>query len=503
LLALALTLLTNLNGAGAAVQEPYLVRDINPSNSASSPAGFVWVQNPLRDSLFFSANDGVHGHELWMSDGTPAGTALVKDIWPGPDHAYPGFLVSIGSVAFFSADDGRHGYELWRSDGTEEGTQLVKDINPGKSHSYPGFLIELNGTLFFRADDGEHGYELWKSDGTRSGTIMVKDIQPGQTGSTPQNLTSVGLPGFQAVLFHANDGEHGIELWKSDGTGPGTILLRDIAPGPDDSGPGSLAVIDSSQFQGVLFAADDSTASTTAGSTVREGHGEELWRSDGTPAGTELVKDINPGQDGSQPGTLAFVQGTQFQGVLFGARDGLGGHGYELWKSDGTAEGTNLVKDINPGPADSNPCRLTVMTGPRFQGVLFCADDGASGPDLWRSNGTAAGTALVKDINPGPAGSSLTSLLGLRDRAYFSADDGAPPTGHGPELWATDGTGAGTVLIEDINPGGDGSYPAFLTMVGGSHPHRLFFRAEDSLSGRELWAMEISALQHLPIIRRP
>ena len=91
----------------------------------------------------------------------------------------PQDLLTIGNTTYFTADDGIHGRELWKTDGTAAGTMIVKDINPGKDDSNPTYLTELNGQLYFAADDGTDGNELWKSDGTESGTVMVEDLFPG------------------------------------------------------------------------------------------------------------------------------------------------------------------------------------------------------------------------------------------------------------------------------------------------------------------------------------
>src|SRR5262249_1727458 len=120
-------------------------------------------------------------------------------------------LMNVNGTLFLAADDGVHGIELWKSDGTEEGTVLVKDINPGPGHSSPDWLTNVNGTLFFTTFTPETGVELWQSDGSEEGTVLVLDILPGSAGSLPRDLTSVG----EMLFFTANDGVHGRELWMA------------------------------------------------------------------------------------------------------------------------------------------------------------------------------------------------------------------------------------------------------------------------------------------------
>src|SRR5262245_62031164 len=104
-------------------------------------------------------------------------TSLVKVI--NPAGIFTGPMVNVNGTLFFAADDGVNGQELWKSDGTAAGTIMVKDIRPGANGSFPENLTAVGNTLFFAADDGVNGTELWKSDGTAAGTILVKDINPG------------------------------------------------------------------------------------------------------------------------------------------------------------------------------------------------------------------------------------------------------------------------------------------------------------------------------------
>ncbi len=128
---------------------------------------------------YFMGNDGTHGRELWKTDGTAAGTVMVKDINPGAGDGFILPFIGLNSAFYFSATDGITGYELWKTDGTEAGTVIVKDIYPGWDSSAPLPFTILDDVFYFRATDGTSGYELWKTDGTAAGTMMVKDINPG------------------------------------------------------------------------------------------------------------------------------------------------------------------------------------------------------------------------------------------------------------------------------------------------------------------------------------
>jgi ELWxxDGT repeat protein len=427
---------------------PTLLLDINSvAGASSSPKFFTQVNN----LVFFSADDGAHGGELWESNGSAPGTFLVKDINSSAGSSNPEYLTNVNGTLFFRANDGAHGVELWASNGTPAGTVLVKDINLGASGSIPNRLTNVNGTLFFSADDGTHGFELWESNGSAAGTFLVKDILPGAGNSYPFYPTNVN----GTLFFQANDGTHGAELWQSNGSAAGTFLVQDILPGAGNSYPQRLTNVNGTVF----FSADDGT------------HGQELWESNGSAAGTFLVQDINPGAGTSFPLSLTNVNGTLF----FQANDGT--HGAEVWESNGTAPGTLLVKDINPGTSGSYPGSLTNVNGTLF----FFTSDGTHGAELWASNGSAAGTLLVKDINPGTSGSYPGSLTNVNGTLFFSASDGT----HGAELWESNGSAAGTFLIQDINPGAASSSPQYPINVNGG----LFFSADDGTHGREPWIL--------------
>jgi ELWxxDGT repeat protein len=307
----------------------------------------------------------------------------------------------------------------------EHGIRLLADIARGDRYSFPRYLTNVRGTLFFIASDEKHGWELWKSDGTTSGTVMVKDIERGRDGSWPQELTAVG----GKLYFIAYDGVHGREVWKSDGTRSGTVMVRNIHPSNADGYyPGNLTNVGGTLF----FSAEDRT------------HGRALWKSNGTRRGTRLVEDIAPGAGPDGFGEFAAVGDRLF----FSADDGV--HGYELWRSDGTARGTALVKDIEPGEGDSAPQRMNAVGGKLF----FAADD-EHGRELWASDGRTSGTVLVKDITPPDWGNEggPYPLGRLGDRFVFRATGEVVGTG----VWTSNGTAAGTRFLGRVDPNTPGA----------------------------------------------
>jgi trimeric autotransporter adhesin len=359
---LPVLLLSGFLTAGA--QHFSLIKDINPGSGTSNICYLTDVSN----KLFFAANDGVHGMELWKSDGTTTGTTIVKDIYEGNSSSSIGYLTNAGGVLFFVANNGADGTELWKSDGTIAGTVLVKDIRAGSMGSDPSALVNINGVLFFSADDGIRGMELWKSDGTIAGTVLVKDINPNSGSSYPQAFATVN----NTLFFAADNGIKGTELWKSDGTAAGTVLVKDIWQGNSDSYPVNLTGIGNNLF----FSANDGNSGT------------ELWKSDGTATGTVQVKDIWSGASDGYPFGLVNVNG-----VLFFSADN-GANGIELWKSDGSSSGTTLVKDVWPGEESG-----AVGNFSRFiNKLIFKGNDGVSGYKTWQSDGTATGTKVASGL---------------------------------------------------------------------------------------------------------
>ncbi len=243
-----------------------LVKDIRPGRSGSIQGAFrgggpgPQLAN-ISGTLYFSADDGRHGHELWRSDGTRKGTRMVKDINPGSAGSlFQTTSLSSGTPFYFAADDGTHGFELWRSDGTEAGAMMVKDLYPGAGFYGIYGLTNVDGTLYFGVP-GPPSQGLWRSDGTEAGTVLVKQI------IGPRNLTDV-----HGILYFGGAGDDPtfkIGLWRSDGTTAGTTNIKE-----------GVVPTEITDVNGTLYFA------------VADGALTGLWRSDGTEAGTEMVKAI-------------------------------------------------------------------------------------------------------------------------------------------------------------------------------------------------------------------
>lgn len=430
--------------APALAQAPTQIKDVAPGPMGSDPSAFF---TPSTTQLFFSGNDGTTGNDVWLSDGTDAGTALYVDI-PGTGTGPGHFVTATGfGYLFYAATSDLQGRELWMGSG------LLKDIIVGPTGSNPDKLIRVGtGPLIFRVDDGVNGEELWRSDGTPQGTQLLLDINPGPGGSDLSDDDRDYAVNTSIVYFRAWDPVNGDELWASDGTSANTALVKDIRPGSDGSSPHDLCMVNGMLY----FIADDGAGSNG------------LWKSDGSASGTVFVAPVsNANELVNLAGTLYFIA------------EQIGGAGVELWSSDGTAPGTVMVKDIWPGAASSMPHLLTVSMLDQL--VYFIADDGITGPELWKSDGTEEGTALVRDINPGPSGCSTTALVAMDNVLFFDANDGT----HGLELWRSEGTPITTVLTLDIFPGAQGSAPHELCRGAWS----LFFAADDGIHGVEPWVV--------------
>lgn len=578
-------------GAGAAT--PQLVRNIN---DAVIPQGsFPTELGSLNGKFLFAATDVPgQGPSLWSTDGTTAGTKRLQT-FPGLSGvcARCGFtaFVKLGARGYFSADDAVHGMELWTTDGST--ASLVADLNPGADGGIIDFKGQLGTRLLFAAFDGtatqlyisdgtgtgtlpltafagpfeglDEGFivaddkfyfvahdssftrRIWVSDGTAVGTQMLASIPPGngafenprffrrvgnqvlytsasllwkidlatdvidavtvdsgQPGFGPPNIETgagpIAMNGF--ILFIAPGNAFGsLELWRSDGSGPGTFKVADIHPGP--------APFEAHQFpvftkvaDRVVYIADDGV------------NGPQLWSSDGTP-GT-AVRLTNATKPENTPFQVAIPVGTFGDVGYFMMPDGAGTTTWSMWRTDGTVAGTHRIPGLpsvdqsvaggNRVAGDATNVFIELFADPqsslwkyepaldsvtslrpslRFFGgdlwfydgqrLYFGDNDATTGNEPWVSNGTAAGTHLLLDIraqDTADNGSMPNELVEFDRRVVFAADDGV----RGRELWISDGTAVGTTLLADINPGAAGSEPNHLLVANGA----LYFFATDA-----------------------
>jgi len=494
------TELWRINAAGSAemVEDHVPGGGINLGAASSAPR----EQTNVNGQLYFRANNSVSGSELWRVNSSGV-AELVEDSIPGgginsgSGTSYPQVLTNVSGTLYFRANDGTNGIELWKVNDAGVAV-LIEDavpgggIAPGAASSIPDRVLNVNGTLYFSANDGSNGNEFWRvnSEGVAE---MVEDSVPGggiragvaspiENGTTLWNLNG-------AFYFAANDGSSGLELWRINSSGIAETVEDSIPGGGINakslpSSPSSLTPVNDV----VYFTADDGT------------NGVELWRADSSGVAT-LLEDaipgggINPGNAASTPRYLTNVNGT----VYFQANDGTSG--VELWRinSAGTAV---LVEDAVPGggidpTGSSTPAALVNVSGVLY----FRANDGTNGLELWKINSSGQ-AVMLEDAVPGggisPFSDSFPSnMTNVNGTLYFTAND-TGPSSRGVELWRLNASGTAE-LVEDsvpgggIRPGSNSSSPAELTNVGGI----LYFQANDGTNGPELWRINNSGLAEM------
>ncbi len=538
-----------------------LVKDINTAKN-SSPYNYNFNYTPmfavLNNVIYYAADDGIHGTELWRSNGTDAGTYLVKDIDAGTASGSPNYITVYKNKLYFMAYDEPTGYEFYQSDGTAAGTVLLKDINTGTGGSSPEDFTIANNTLYFYANsngiwqlwktDGTaagtvivsdlyttngvfyiaqltgannilfftaynyaSGWELWRSDGTVAGTYMLKDINPYNNNNYDFSNAPSNLTAYNNKLYFAATDSYGRELWQSDGSIGGTIIV------PYSNGISLPAYSSYLQYQdqpfaiaknalffagysaatgtelykynpsntaGIVLVKDMATADVSSGITTEflrsmndsiyfimpdfTGSTYNLWKSGGTAASTAIVKTF-PGYASGYTMTAA--------GNMLHFVAGSPTNGYELWISNGSANGTKMLKDINTGTASSNPSMFTLCNSK----VLFTATTASAGYELWITDGTTANTKLVKNINTTSTANGLmnysyqTRFAIVLDSNKIVFNGYTPATGN--ELWSSDGTASGTALLKDLVHGESGSSPQFYASKNG----KAYFIIYDSI----------------------
>jgi ELWxxDGT repeat protein len=511
-----LTFLSLCCGPTARAEAPYLVKDINPSTSRQPRA----VQKPVvaGSKAYFSAWSREAGQEIWVTDRTVAGTRVLKDIFPGMLSSEPSRLMAAGSRIYFIADDGVHGREPWTSDGTAAGTRLLGDFFPGSGSDNPQPIGATSSRVWIQSGTPT-GIGLWSSDGTPEGTI---ELNPSVEGSgrrfgAPRIFCTVGNTAYFAVGDHS-------DLWRSDGTVEGTQRIEQF-----DSPPGVRPEIHEMKAAGdrlyfILSVAGRESVWHTDGSPdaavqiprspesdtwtiLRNLHvagenklffigqpeegTEEAWRrGDGTLAGSERFLG-----DGPPMGNDAQI--ALFGDALYFAREDASA-GYELWRSDGTKAGTVRLKDIDPGTRSSSPASFTVSGS----WLYFMAATQKNGREIWRTDGTEKGTRLVLESARGSGSTGPEDLTADSGNLFFLGGQLSP----GNDLWFVDGAkrkgrqlttpGAkGESGAGGATPGAEG--PEISAAVGGNY----LFGANDGKSGGSLWSSNGTSKDTKPLIK--
>lgn len=401
--------------------------------------------------VYFMWSPSEDNYELWQSDGTAAGTQQVADINPGAQSSYPGELFVYQNQLYFFASRLRD-RELWRSDGTAAGTVLAADVNTGGLGSEPHDFMRLNERQFvFLANSPERDNVLWISDGSAAGTKpILAEEEVAYVGSIREIFT------HDETIYFAAGGitnASASQLWQSDGTPSGTKLvidLRELNP-PVTSALRNLFWFNDKLYfvAGRLWQSDGTAEGTqlaVPSQNLRvEGVGVndhllffvannatsgkvEVWRSDGTEGGSYPVW-TKPNGVFSNPKQL-----TPFgDWLLFMADDGT--QGMELWRSDGTEAGTMLVHDLTPGAASSS---VSTIVADAHWAYLIAAN----GAELWRSDGTAVNTTPMT-IPTNCNAATYTNLALEENRLFVTVKCQAGPV----QLWVSDGSQAGTTLL--------------------------------------------------------
>jgi ELWxxDGT repeat protein len=512
------------------------VTSLSPTDWIVGPAA------PLGTGWMISLDDEVHGREPWVTDGTAAGTRLIADVNPGPEGSLPwksatlggGLLVALAGPDsrfdpwYLSPDGGaparlvdlepqtgdsqeilplgeRNGaayFEyrgtLWRTDGSPAGTKPIAALDRTVSPSLPAGFID-GGALFFL----ESRSRLWpvRSDGSTDGTWLLSGQPPFIGGSSRYSLLDDG------TLIGATDYEVDTLIWSSAGDTIEPLISLANPGGP--GGDGSIEYVPPAAGSVALYR-DFSPA-----------QGWELWSLDGAPGGFQLLADLLPGAASSWPGLFLDV-GDEVWITVRDAASNL-----ELWRSAGTPATTSRVRslwgpddalavtvvpvDVEAGrffalnrlwdgvmlfhsPSASSPMmllreelsdeglRLLGLLGERLMFAVAEIKDPGVGAELWVTDGTAAGTRLLRDIWSGPEGSRIGDGAVLGERLYFSACE----PGGGCEIWWSDGTTVGTERFLDLEAGPGSSNPKGFARIG----EQLYFTATRVANGREIWVTD-------------
>lgn len=469
-----------------------MLADLSPGIANSNPGGMT----ACGSRVVFGATTPTEGIELFVSDGTSAGTGLLKEFVPGFGiDGVPQFFTKdpTGPRVYFSAHTATLGRELWITDGTPAGTSMVVDLVPGAGGSNPHSLTVVGSRIVFGS-----ATQLYASDGTAAGTKLLGD------GVSPLSSSAILGTGNAQRLFFSKVGLGiGTEIFETDGTPSGTKLFMDLAPGAASSLPHRFVRVSPTTMS--FFVLDWQTPARTPQLWWSDGSvsgtrqvaafpGFEMETLQSVASGNAVFFDLKPLNSlpsdaelyvslGTSTTTRLITQasGLQVRGprdvtplrsgevVLQGLDRGLG---TELFVANFAK--LDVLVDIQPpsGTTLSSYPMDFVRLGDK---LAFSADDGLHGRELWIYDPTTKAARLVVDLVAGPQSSEARQLCVVGDKVVFSA--WTPSTGY--EVFVSDGTSNGTMLLADIVSGTGGSLPSRMACSGGL----VFFSVLESLNG--------------------
>ncbi|MGG9971831.1 hypothetical protein ACQ33O_08580 [Ferruginibacter sp. SUN002] len=350
--------------------------------------------------MYFTGYDATNGAEPWITNGTAAGTHIIKDIKTGASPSYAdGYIQMNGNVYFRAASSGTAA-TLWRTDGTEAGT--VEIVVPTLT-IWSTTIAKVNNKLIFIGNDNfVTGPEPWVSDGTVEGTFMLKDINTGGTGSNTTAVQNIHLRFNDQYVFFVAASPTGNALWRTDGTVSGTIQLTldGVYSGTNYSGGGFCAISNQRTF----WINDNS----------------KLYVTDGSPAGTSLLRnDLT-----NAIFMVLYNNAAHFNSGAAGSR--------ELWKSDGATANTTQYVDVNPGVAESYPYGLFTLSN----NLYFFANNG-SGVKLLKLSLSNTNSGFVFNGNGStgnwtdPLNWSGSQVPGITDTVFINSGTPLSPVVNG------------------------------------------------------------------------
>ena len=382
---------------------------------------FSWAYaTKVNNKIVFSHNTADYGKELWVSDGTTAGTMMLKDINPGPADSTPFHFTLLDDVVYFQENSN----QIWRTDGTIGGTYMM--VN-NTQITNPTNFVKTQSFIFFQ-EGPSNSKTLWKMN---TNPNSESEVTPTSNFS---NIDGILLLNYDddVILFNAKTSSIGWAIWRTNGGV--SLMVKDLYTETSDS---------RQMYSGKTF------GNECYFSGFSYNYGPELWKTDGTLPNTNLVKDIYIDNtlyyNGSSPSKFIKIGAN----IYFVARDGI--HGYELWKTDGTAVGTQMVKDIDPDNNNNGgPYALT-----EFNGFLyFVHSEGTpTSSQIWKTDGTEVGTIKVSNI-PNAYFSGSSEMFSFNNVLYFNFYN----QDFGTELWKLD-SNDNMSLLADITPGTEGSFP--------------------------------------------